>query len=135
MKFPESWLREHVTLAASRDELAAALTAIGLEVEGIEPVGAPPTLAPGAFSSTPGSLSVSGESSPIRLSGIPCHSCATNAPDTAYRLTSPNPWVTTTTRARAVRQSPRSDCFFTVRMPRAAASACSRSEPTSQTAG
>jgi phenylalanyl-tRNA synthetase beta chain len=40
MKFPESWLREHVTVAASRDELAATLTAIGLEVEGIEPVGA-----------------------------------------------------------------------------------------------
>jgi len=32
MKFPESWLREHVTVAASRDELAARLTAIGLEV-------------------------------------------------------------------------------------------------------
>jgi phenylalanyl-tRNA synthetase beta chain len=40
MKFPESWLREHVTVAASRDELAATLTAIGLEVEGVEPVGA-----------------------------------------------------------------------------------------------
>ena len=40
MKFPESWLREHVIVAASRDELAATLTAIGLEVEGIEPVGA-----------------------------------------------------------------------------------------------
>jgi phenylalanyl-tRNA synthetase beta chain len=40
MKFPESWLREHVTVAASRDELAARLTAIGLEVEAIEPVGA-----------------------------------------------------------------------------------------------
>jgi phenylalanyl-tRNA synthetase beta chain len=33
MKFPESWLREHVTVAASRDELSARLTAIGLEVE------------------------------------------------------------------------------------------------------
>src|SRR5687768_17421155 len=41
MKFPESWLREHVSVAASRDELAATLTAIGLEVEGVEPVGAP----------------------------------------------------------------------------------------------
>jgi phenylalanyl-tRNA synthetase beta chain len=41
MKFPESWLREHVHVAASRDELAATLTAIGLEVEGIEPIGAP----------------------------------------------------------------------------------------------
>src|SRR5687768_2833436 len=40
MKFPESWLREHVSVAASRDELAATLTAIGLEVEGIEPIGA-----------------------------------------------------------------------------------------------
>jgi phenylalanyl-tRNA synthetase beta chain len=40
MKFPESWLREHVTVAASRDELAARLTAIGLEVENIEAVGA-----------------------------------------------------------------------------------------------
>src|SRR5690606_30579381 len=33
MKFPESWLRQHVATNASRDELAAALTAIGLEVE------------------------------------------------------------------------------------------------------
>jgi phenylalanyl-tRNA synthetase beta chain len=40
MKFPESWLREHVEVSANREELAAALTAIGLEVEGIEPVGA-----------------------------------------------------------------------------------------------
>ena len=40
MKFPESWLREHVTVAASRDELAARLTAIGLEVEGVENIGA-----------------------------------------------------------------------------------------------
>ena len=40
MKFPESWLREHVTVAASRDELAARLTAIGLEVEGVEEIGA-----------------------------------------------------------------------------------------------
>ena len=33
MKFPESWLREHVELAADRATLAATLTAIGLEVE------------------------------------------------------------------------------------------------------
>lgn len=33
MKFPESWLREHVTVSATRDELSARLTAIGLEVE------------------------------------------------------------------------------------------------------
>ncbi len=39
MKFPESWLREHVTVSASRDELAARLTAIGLEVEAIEAIG------------------------------------------------------------------------------------------------
>ena len=40
MKFPESWLREHVTVAATRDELAASLTAIGLEVEEVETIGA-----------------------------------------------------------------------------------------------
>ena len=40
MKFPESWLREHVTVAASSEELAARLTAIGLEVENIEAIGA-----------------------------------------------------------------------------------------------
>ena len=39
MKFPESWLREHVTVSASRDELAARLTAIGLEVENVEAIG------------------------------------------------------------------------------------------------
>src|SRR5207342_1003581 len=39
MKFPENWLREHVRTSATRDELAATLTAIGLEVEGLEPVG------------------------------------------------------------------------------------------------
>ncbi len=33
MKFPESWLREHVTVAGDREALAARLTAIGLEVE------------------------------------------------------------------------------------------------------
>lgn len=40
MKFPESWLRKHVTVAAPRDALAARLTAIGLEVEAITPIGA-----------------------------------------------------------------------------------------------
>ena len=40
MKFPESWLREHVSVEADRDTLAATLTAIGLEVEGVEPIGA-----------------------------------------------------------------------------------------------
>ena len=33
MKFPESWLRQHVKTSATREELAATLTAIGLEVE------------------------------------------------------------------------------------------------------
>ncbi len=40
MKFPESWLREHVAVDADRDTLAATLTAIGLEVEGVEDIGA-----------------------------------------------------------------------------------------------
>ncbi|WP_290884966.1 phenylalanine--tRNA ligase subunit beta [Arenimonas sp.] len=39
MKFPESWLREHVTVAATRDELSARLTAIGLEVEDAQVLG------------------------------------------------------------------------------------------------
>ncbi|KFN47891.1 phenylalanine--tRNA ligase subunit beta [Arenimonas metalli] len=39
MKFPESWLREHVTVAASRDQLSARLTAIGLEVEDAQVLG------------------------------------------------------------------------------------------------
>ncbi|KAA2283903.1 phenylalanine--tRNA ligase subunit beta [Arenimonas fontis] len=39
MKFPESWLREHVTIEASREELAARLTAIGLEVEELTVLG------------------------------------------------------------------------------------------------
>ena len=39
MKFPESWLREHVEVAASRDELVARLTLIGLEVEQITGIG------------------------------------------------------------------------------------------------
>lgn len=40
MKFSENWLRSHVPTTATRDELAATLTAIGLEVEGIEALGA-----------------------------------------------------------------------------------------------
>ena len=39
MKFPESWLREHVEIAASRDELVARLTLIGLEVENVSEIG------------------------------------------------------------------------------------------------
>ena len=39
MKFNERWLREHVVVDADRTALCAALTAIGLEVEGIEPIG------------------------------------------------------------------------------------------------
>ena len=39
MKFSENWLRSHVPTTATRDELAATLTAIGLEVEGVEPLG------------------------------------------------------------------------------------------------
>ena len=39
MKFPESWLREHVQVDASRDDLAARLTAIGLEVEDVQVLG------------------------------------------------------------------------------------------------
>lgn len=41
MKFPESWLREHVTVAADHEALAATLTAIGLEVEEVQTIGAP----------------------------------------------------------------------------------------------
>lgn len=33
MKFSENWLRQHVKTSATREELAATLTAIGLEVE------------------------------------------------------------------------------------------------------
>ena len=40
MKFPESWLREHVKVDATRKELSARLTAIGLEVEALEEIGA-----------------------------------------------------------------------------------------------
>src|SRR3546814_14742989 len=39
MKFSENWLRHHVTTDATRDELAATLTAIGLEVEELMPLG------------------------------------------------------------------------------------------------
>lgn len=40
MKFAESWLREHVAVDATREDLCAALTAIGLEVEGVDVLGA-----------------------------------------------------------------------------------------------
>ncbi|KLJ01102.1 phenylalanine--tRNA ligase subunit beta [Luteimonas sp. FCS-9] len=39
MKFSENWLRQHVRTDASREDLAATLTAIGLEVEDIVPLG------------------------------------------------------------------------------------------------
>ncbi|WP_395787349.1 phenylalanine--tRNA ligase subunit beta [Aquimonas sp.] len=39
MKFSESWLREHVNVSASREELTARLTAIGLEVEEVTALG------------------------------------------------------------------------------------------------
>jgi len=39
MKFSENWLRSHVPTTATRDELAATLTAIGLEVEGVDVLG------------------------------------------------------------------------------------------------
>ncbi|HUA80638.1 MAG TPA: phenylalanine--tRNA ligase subunit beta [Dyella sp.] len=39
MKFSENWLRHHVPTRASRDELVATLTAIGLEVEDVTAVG------------------------------------------------------------------------------------------------
>ncbi|TXI45989.1 MAG: phenylalanine--tRNA ligase subunit beta [Lysobacter sp.] len=40
MKFSENWLRQHVKTDASRDTLAATLTAIGLEVEEMTALGA-----------------------------------------------------------------------------------------------
>lgn len=40
MKFSENWLRQHVEVDATREQLAATLTAIGLEVEDITPLGA-----------------------------------------------------------------------------------------------
>lgn len=39
MKFSENWLRQHVPTTATRDELATTLTAIGLEVEELTPLG------------------------------------------------------------------------------------------------
>ncbi len=39
MKFSENWLREHVPTAVTREQLAATLTAIGLEVEALTPLG------------------------------------------------------------------------------------------------
>jgi phenylalanyl-tRNA synthetase beta chain len=39
MKFSENWLRQHVKTNATRDELAATLTAIGLEVENMTVLG------------------------------------------------------------------------------------------------
>ncbi len=39
MKFSENWLRQHVKTDATREELAATLTAIGLEVEELTPLG------------------------------------------------------------------------------------------------
>ena len=39
MKFSENWLRSHVPTSASRDELSAVLTAIGLEVEEVAALG------------------------------------------------------------------------------------------------
>lgn len=39
MKFPESWLREHVAIDADTDTLCSTLTAIGLEVEDCATVG------------------------------------------------------------------------------------------------
>jgi phenylalanyl-tRNA synthetase beta chain len=40
MKFSENWLRQHVATEATREQLAATLTAIGLEVEELTPLGA-----------------------------------------------------------------------------------------------
>ena len=39
MKFSENWLRQHVPTTATREQLAATLTAIGLEVEEVTPLG------------------------------------------------------------------------------------------------
>ncbi|MFS8064702.1 MAG: phenylalanine--tRNA ligase subunit beta, partial [Luteimonas sp.] len=39
MKFSENWLRQHVRTDATREQLAATLTAIGLEVEELTPLG------------------------------------------------------------------------------------------------
>ena len=40
MKFSENWLRQHVKTSATREQLAATLTAIGLEVEDMTVLGA-----------------------------------------------------------------------------------------------
>ncbi|HTL14160.1 MAG TPA: phenylalanine--tRNA ligase subunit beta, partial [Thermomonas sp.] len=40
MKFSENWLRQHVKTSATREQLAATLTAIGLEVEDMAVLGA-----------------------------------------------------------------------------------------------
>ena len=50
--------------------------------------------------------SAAGESACSFLNGEPCHSCAMVAPPIAYRLTSPKPWVTTSTPAPAVASNP-----------------------------
>ena len=39
MKFSENWLRQHVSTNATREDLAATLTAIGLEVEDMAVLG------------------------------------------------------------------------------------------------
>lgn len=39
MKFSENWLRSHVAVEADRDALVATMTAIGLEVETVQPLG------------------------------------------------------------------------------------------------
>lgn len=39
MKFSENWLRQYVATDATREQLAATLTAIGLEVEALTPLG------------------------------------------------------------------------------------------------
>ena len=40
MKFSENWLRSYVNPPHSSDELAHALTMVGIEVESVEPVAA-----------------------------------------------------------------------------------------------
>ena len=39
MKFSENWLREHVSIDATSEELERRLTMIGLEVEGVQRLG------------------------------------------------------------------------------------------------
>ena len=36
MKFPLSWLREHLDTTATLDDITTTLSAIGIEVEGVE---------------------------------------------------------------------------------------------------